>query len=163
MKSRIPSLLVASAAAGAIAVASAAARAEKPPRAPLPPAYVEECGSCHVAFPGRMLDAASWSAVLAGLEQHFGVDASVDPKTLEPIRAYLASTARSKPTAADGVPLLRITETRWFRHEHDEVPGRLWKEPDAVKPADCAACHRSAVQGSYSERDLRLPKKGEVK
>ena len=94
-----------------------------------------------------MLDAASWSAVLAGLEQHFGVDASVDPKTLEPIRAYLASTARSKPTAADGVPLLRITETRWFRHEHDEVPGRLWKEPDAVKPADCAACHRSAARG----------------
>ena len=160
MKSRIRNLLVASAAASAIAVASAAARAEKPPRAPLPPAYVEECGSCHVAFPGRMLDAASWSAVLAGLEQHFGVDASVDPKTLEPIRAYLASGARSKPTAADGKPLLRITETRWFRHEHDEVPSRLRTGPEAVKSADCGACHPQAAAGSYSERSLRLPKPG---
>ena len=61
------------------------------------------------------------------------------------------------------MPLLRITETRWFRHEHDEVPGRLWKEPDAVKPAACAACPRRAAQGSYSERDLHLPKKGQAK
>jgi len=161
MKTRIRNLILSSAVA--VAAVTAGASAAKPPRAPLPPAYVEECGSCHVAFPGRMLDAASWSAVLAGLERHFGVDASVDATTLEPIRAYLASTARSKATAADGVPLLRITETRWFRHEHDEVPGRLWREPDAVKPADCAACHRSAAEGSYSERDLRLPKKGDVK
>jgi cytochrome c553 len=161
MKTRIRTLILSSAVAVA-AVTAGASEAEQP-RAPLPPAYVEECGSCHVAFPGRMLDAASWSAVIAGLEQHFGVDASVDPKTLEPIRAYLVSTARSRPTAADGVPLLRISETRWFRHEHDEVPGRFWKEPDAVKPSDCAACHRSAAEGSFSERSLRLPTKGDAK
>ena len=147
------------AALAAISLASAASPAEST-RAPLPPAYVEECGSCHVAFPARMLDAASWSAVVGGLEQHFGVDASVDPKTLEPIRAYLASGARSKPTAADGKPLLRITETRWFRHEHDEVPSRLRTGPDAVKSADCGACHPQAAAGSYSERSLRLPKPG---
>ena len=151
------------AAAVALAALLAGASAAKSPRAPLPPAYVEECGSCHVAFPGRMLDAVSWSAVIAGLEQHFGVDASVDAKTLEPIRAYLASTARSRPTAANGVPLLRITETRWFTGEHDEVPGRFWKEPNAVKPSDCAACHRSAAEGNYSERSLRLPDKGKAK
>jgi len=147
------------AALAAISLAGAASAAEST-RAPLPPAYVEECGSCHVAFPARMLDAASWSAVVGGLEQHFGVDASVDPKTLEPIRAYLASGARSKPTAADGKPLLRITETRWFRHEHDEVPSRLRTGPDAVKSADCGACHPQAAAGSYSERSLRLPKPG---
>jgi hypothetical protein len=149
-------------AAGVVALAASAAAAESP-RLPLPPAYVEECGSCHVAFPGRMLDAASWGAVIAGLDQHFGVDASVDPKTLEPIRAYLASSARSRPTTNAGAPALRITETRWFRHEHDEVPGRLRNEPNAVKPSDCSACHRSAAEGSYSERSLRLPEKGATK
>ena len=155
-------VLVLSSTAAVAALTPGASTAESP-RAPLPPAYMEECGSCHVAFPGRMLDAASWSAVVAGLEQHFGVDASADPVTLEPIRAYLASTARSRPTTANGVPLLRITETRWFRHEHDEVPGRFWKGPEAVKPSDCAACHRNAEQGSYSERSLHLPNKGEAK
>lgn len=141
-------------------VGSASAAETK--RAPLPPAYVEECGSCHVAFPGRMLDAASWQAVLGGLAQHFGVDASVDAETLEPIRAYLEGSARRKPTAGpDGKPLLRITETRWFRHEHDEVPSRLRPGgAEAVKPADCAACHQQAATGGYAERDLQMPKKG---
>jgi hypothetical protein len=156
---RLPSLGLFAAALGALPVGA------ESKRAPLPPAYVEECGSCHVAFPARMLDAASWRAVLAGLEQHFGVDASVDATTLEPIRAYLDGGARRKPTTgADGKPLLRITETRWFRHEHDEVPSRLRAGgADAVKPADCAACHQQAGGGSYSERSLRLPKKGEVR
>ncbi|RIL06664.1 MAG: cytochrome C [Proteobacteria bacterium] len=129
-------------------------------RAPLPPAYVDECGSCHVAYPGRMLDAASWQAVLAGLDRHFGVDATVDAATLAPLRVHLEQTARTKPTtAADATPLLRITETRWFRGEHDEVPRRLREGPAAVKPADCGACHRHAATGSYAERDIRLPKK----
>lgn len=142
--------------------AAAAARADSR-RAPLPPAYVEECGACHVAYPARMLDAASWNAVLAGLDRHFGVDASVEPQALEAIRAHLQTGARRKPTAADGEPQLRITETRWFRHEHREVPARLWREPDAVKAADCAACHREAATGGYSERSLRLPAKEKTK
>ncbi len=145
------------------ALAAAAPLRAESQRAPLPPAYVEECGACHVAYPARLLDAASWSAVLGGLEQHFGVDASLDPRALQAIRSHLESGARRKPTSADGKPLLRITETRWFRHEHGEVPARLWREPDALRPADCAACHRQAVTGSYSERSLRLPRKGEVK
>lgn len=146
--------------AGGVLVAVAFTAAADSRRAPLPPAYVEECGACHVAYPARMLDAASWSAVLGGLERHFGVDASADAATLEPIRSYLAGNARRKPTTGrDGKPLLRITETRWFRHEHDELPGRLVKGPAAVRPADCGACHRQAASGSYSERSLRLPVK----
>lgn len=144
----------------AISMATAASAAETK-RAPLPADYVEECGSCHVAYPARMLGASSWQAVIGGLERHFGVDASVDPQTLVPIRAYLDANARSKPTlAADGQPLLRITEGRWFRHEHGEVPRRLREGAEAVKLSDCAACHTQAASGSYAERDIRLPKKG---
>ena len=155
---RISLSLIVSAAAGVFALAAGASASEAQ-RAPLPPSFVEECGSCHVAFPARMLDAASWRAVLAGLDRHFGVDASADPTTLEPIRAYLSQAARSRPTANGGEPLLRITETRWFRHEHDEVPARLRSGPEAVPLSSCAACHRNAAQGSYSERSLELPAK----
>ena len=80
MKACIRILIVSSSVA--VAALTAGASAAKSRHAPLLPAYVEECGSCHVAFPGRMLDADSWRAVNAGLEQHFGVDASVDSKTL---------------------------------------------------------------------------------
>lgn len=144
------------AAVTAALVATAAAADSR--RAPLPPAYVEECGSCHVAFPGPMLDAASWQAVLDGLPKHFGVDASLDPQALAPIRAYLERSARGQ--ASGGEPLLRITETRWFRHEHDEVPAGLWTGPGAVKPSDCGACHTRAASGSYAESELRMPAKG---
>jgi len=132
--------------------------------APLSPQYVEECGSCHVAYPARMLDAESWQAVLRGLDRHFEVDASLDPETLAALRVYLEGDARRKPTrSAAGTPLLRITETRWFRSEHDEVPRRLRQGPEAVAPANCAVCHTTAEQGSFAERSLRLPKKGEIR
>lgn len=144
---------------GALAFAQPALSGEARPTA-LTPEYVEECGSCHVAFPGRMLGASSWNAVLDGLDQHFGTDASVDAATLASLRTLLASTARSKQTTQDGKPVLRITEARWFRHEHDEVPARLKSGPDAISLSSCGSCHREAERGSYSESTLRLPKKG---
>jgi len=37
----------------------------------------EECGSCHLAFAPSMLPASSWKRMLAGLNRHFGTDASI--------------------------------------------------------------------------------------
>src|SRR5512134_2466461 len=105
----IRAVLAAGVLLAAAAVAAAGERA--PRRPPPPPVYVEECGSCHVAYPARFLGASSWAAVLAGLESHFGVDAAVEPAALEEIRAYLVAGARSRETAAAGKPLLWITET----------------------------------------------------
>ncbi|MDD2769208.1 MAG: diheme cytochrome c [Methylococcus sp.] len=126
--------------------------------APPDPAYVQECGSCHAAYPPRRLSGASWQAVLAGLDKHFSVDASLDPKIFTEISAYLNSQAGRQETAsADGRPLLRITETRWFRHEHDEVPEAAWKRPAVKSPSNCGACHTAADQGRYSEHGVRIP------
>jgi len=148
-------------AAALLPVAPAAAGPSTRP--PPPPIYVEECGSCHVAYPARFLGASSWSAVLAGLEAHFGVDASVDPQVLAALRAHLETAARSRETAADGTPLLRITETAWFRHEHPRPSSSVWQHPEVKSPANCGACHRQAEVGDYRERSLRMPKKGEAK
>jgi nitrate/TMAO reductase-like tetraheme cytochrome c subunit len=144
-----------------IGVASADGRPSSRP--PPPPVYVEECGSCHVAYPARFLGASSWSAVLAGLESHFGVDASVDPRVLEELRGYLLAGARSRETVDGAKPLLRITQTPWFRHEHPRPSASVWAHPDVKSPANCGACHRQAESGDYRERSLRMPKKGETK
>jgi Dihaem cytochrome c len=154
---------LASAALAAASALAAPADAGPASRAPLPPAYVEECGSCHVAYPARFLGRASWQAVLEGLGSHFGVDASVDPQLLEGIRPTLEAGARSRETSADGRPLLRITETSWFRHEHPRPGASVWAHPDVKSPANCGACHRQADVGDYRERSLRMPKKGEAK
>mgnify|MGYP001206223873 CR=1 FL=1 len=119
-------------------------------------AYQSECGSCHVAYPARLLSAASWQALLAGLDKHFGTDAAVDAATMQEISAYLERSARA-PRKGEGIPL-RITETRWFVREHDEVPAATWRSPAVQSKSNCSACHTRAEQGDFSEASLRVPR-----
>jgi nitrate/TMAO reductase-like tetraheme cytochrome c subunit len=121
-------------------------------------AWQSECGSCHVAYPPRLLPAESWRAVMAGLDKHFGTDASVEPAAAREITAFLEKNAGRNRRAASGKPVLRITETRWFIHEHDEVPERVWKSPKVKTAANCGACHIQAESGNYSEHNIRIPK-----
>lgn len=116
-----------------------------------------ECGACHVAYPPRLLPAESWRTLMSGLERHFGSDASLPPAARQEIGAFLEKNAGSNRQAA-GQPILRITETRWFKREHDEVPDRTWKNPKVKSPANCAACHTQAESGNYSEHGIRIPR-----
>ena len=120
------------------------------------PVYREECGSCHVAYPPQLLPKSSWQAIMTGLDKHFGTDASLDPETNKAIRIYLESTASRR--AASGNPPLRITETAWFKDEHDEVAARIWNSAAVKSPANCGACHTKAEQGDYRERTRRVPR-----
>ena len=126
------------------------------PRLPPNPAYKAECGSCHVAYPPQLLPRASWQALMARLDRHFGSDASLDAKASGEISRYLDAHAGRRDAPAAAEP--RITETRWFAKEHDEVPAALWKSAAVKGPANCAACHTRAEDGDYAERSLRLPK-----
>ncbi len=121
-------------------------------------AWQTECGSCHVAFPPRLLPAESWRAMMAGLDKHFGSDASLDTATTMEIGTFLEKNAGRNRQASSGKPILRITETRWFLHEHDEVPEATWKNAKIKNAANCAACHTLAESGNYSERGIRIPK-----
>jgi len=122
-------------------------------------AWRSECGDCHVAYPPAMLPASSWRALMAGLEDHFGVDASLDAQTQAEIAAFLAQNAGREPPNRDSLPVLRISETRWFRHEHqDELPLSIWQHPEVRSPANCEACHTQAEQGDYDEDKVRVPR-----
>lgn len=116
-----------------------------------------ECGSCHIAFPPRLLPADAWRAVMSGLDKHFGSDASLDAPTAREISDFLEKNSGRKHQSS-AKPLLRITESRWFIHEHREVSDRAWKNQKIKGPANCAACHTQAESGSYRERDIRIPK-----
>ncbi len=94
---------------------------------------------------------------MSTLGDHFGVDASADAATIEKISRYLASTARSPSRTQAGPPILRITETRWFVHEHDEVSQQQWRNPKVKSAANCGACHQDAEAGGFSERSLHIP------
>jgi len=117
-----------------------------------------ECGSCHIAYPPQLLPAPAWGRILSGLDRHFGVDASLDAASAAEIGAFLERNAASGRRAREQAQSLRVTESAWFRHEHDEVPAAAWKHPAVKSPANCAACHTTAEQGDFRERNIRIPR-----
>jgi hypothetical protein len=120
-------------------------------------AWRSECGSCHVAFPPRFLQAADWRAVMSRLDRHYGDDASVDAATADAIGRHLESLAGRRAGGNDG-GLPRITTGRWFAKEHRDVARSTWSTPDVRSRANCAACHRNAAQGDFDDDDVRIPR-----
>ena len=119
--------------------------------------WQSECGSCHIAYPPRLLPARSWRALMSDLDRHFGTTASVDPPAAASILAFLeANAGRDRSPAAP--PLLRISESPWFVHEHDDVAGAVWRSPKVKSAANCGACHQGAERGRFSEHDVRIPR-----
>lgn len=131
-------------------------RADERPRVPLAAAYVQECGSCHVPYAPSLLPASSWQHLMATLGHHFGTDASVDAAVQRELAAWLATHAATG-RRAEPAPEDRITRSAWFGREHREVAARFGN-PAVRRASDCAACHTQATQGSYREREIRLPR-----
>lgn len=127
------------------------------PRAPLDPTYVAECASCHIAYPPRFLPAASWRAMMSDLGDHFGSDASLDAQAVATVLQYLEANARRR-RASDAPPPLRITDTRWFRHEHGAPDTLVRRHPAIRSAANCGACHTDAANGRFGEGSLQVPK-----
>lgn len=141
-----------------LSIASATVALADAPRMPREsdPVWLDECGSCHVAYPPSLLTADGWRRLMAGLGRHFGTDASLDAPAAARIGAFLernASTRGERHASAS----LRISETRWFVREHDEVPAATWRSPQVNSPANCGACHRGAERGRYDEHEIALP------
>ncbi len=122
------------------------------------PAWKSECGSCHVAYPPQLLGAPSWRTIMSGLDRHFGVDASVDAASAAAIGTFLEANAASERSKRSDPSALRITETRWFRHEHADIAAATWTGPKVRSAANCGACHGGAESGDYSERSVRVPR-----
>ncbi len=127
---------------------------------PTPPlsAYQKECGACHVAFPAGLLPAQSWQRLMANLPRHYGTDASLDAASTQAIGTWLAAYAGSGKRAREAPPEDRITRGSWFQREHREVSAGTWQLAAVKSPSNCAACHRGAEQGNYSEHDIRIPR-----
>lgn len=123
------------------------------------PLVKEECGSCHLAFAPSMLPARSWQALMVGLDDHFGEDASLDEATAATITSYLTANAAKgfgkeaklqRGLAADAVPL-RITELPKWLDKHRKVPEWEWRHQEVRTKANCLACHLGADQGYYED------------
>lgn len=129
--------------------------------------YARECGGCHVAYSPGLLPPQSWERLLAGLEDHFGENAELLPEDRQRVRDYLLNNAAGRTayeesrrmlrSLGSGTPL-RITETRWFRGEHDELSPRMVAgNPEVGSFSNCDACHAGAAEGRFDEHGVRVP------
>lgn len=127
---------------------------------PLLPIYKQECAACHIAYPAGMLPAGSWKRLMGGLNKHYGTDASLDAKSLAEISGWLDGHAGAYKRVSEMPPEDRITKSAWFirKHNEREVSPAVWKRASIGSASNCVACHTNAAQGSFSERDIKIPK-----
>ncbi len=129
--------------------------------------YVEECGSCHLAYPPPLLPSGSWRDIMTGLAEHFDESAEMDKQTTEHISNYLQQNALKRDKASRYSKMLRnipekapirITELPYFIHEHDEIPRRMVVDnPEVLSLSYCEKCHKDAAGGFFDEDEVIIP------
>ncbi|MEN9464371.1 MAG: hypothetical protein RL217_552 [Pseudomonadota bacterium] len=123
------------------------------------PVVLEECGSCHLAFPAALLPARSWDRMMNELDNHFGDDASLTPELNQHVRQYLMQNAAESNRRgtkwirdlADNASPQRITELPKWKREHRKVKDWEWQQADVKTKSNCAACHDDAERGYFDD------------
>ena len=133
--------------------------AKMPMPSDMPKSYDAECGSCHMAYPPGLLSEKSWQNVMGSLSKHFGTDASLDEKERLEISKWLGTNAATRQKYAEVAPDNRITKTTWFIRKHNEIKADVWKRAGIKSSANCGACHSSATEGIFSEKNVSIPSK----
>lgn len=132
--------------------------------------YLKECGECHFAYQPGLLPARSWEKLLNAdaLKNHFGDNAELDNDTMQAIRAYALENAADKSyykrsrkialATAEGEAPLRITEVRYIKRKHHEIPEKMVKGNNDVKSLSfCNKCHTQADKGVFDEDTVSIP------
>ena len=122
-----------------------------------PPAFAQECASCHMAYPPGMLPAASWQRMMSGLDKHYGTDASLDTATTQQLVAWLRANAGTYKRVREEPPQDRITRTAWFERKHRQIQPAVWNLASVKSAANCTACHTSAERGNFDDDNIRFP------
>jgi hypothetical protein len=94
---------------------------------------------------------------MAGLDTHFGSDASLDPATVQQLSQWLQANAAASRKRRAEPPQDRITRAEWFVREHRRIDRAVWAHPGVKSAANCAACHHGAERGDFDDDDLRTP------
>jgi cytochrome b len=138
------------------------------PLAALDPMYFEECSACHVAYHPSLLPRASWTGLMARLEEHFGENASLDAKTKAAISAYLQDNAAeaydTKPAnlfrrVAPETPF-KIVATPFWTRAHIDIPDTVFASSSVGGRGNCEACHTDARTGRFSPGAIDISKEG---
>ena len=137
----------------------------------LKPLYQKECSECHMTYQPEFLPKRSWSKMMNSLDDHFGVDASLDNEDRKKILNYLLSNASDskriygefreflESIPKDKTPL-KISDIPYFKKEHRKIPKRYITQKEVKSISNCTACHKKAENGGFSEKNIVIPNYG---
>lgn len=94
---------------------------------------------------------------MAGLDTHYGSDATLDAATTGQIYRWLQAHAGTYKRVREAPPQDRITRSAWFERKHRKVGPAVWQRASVKSAANCPACHVGAEQGDYDDDKLQLP------
>lgn len=94
---------------------------------------------------------------MGDLPNHFDAAVELDAADKEQIGAWLQGNAADTGTTRRGSNIakklhgdtpVRITESRWFIHKHDDISQGSIAKAQGLK--NCTACHADAQRGAFS-------------
>jgi len=127
--------------------------------------YQQECASCHLAYPAKLLPTKSWDKIMSHLDDHFGVSADLPADEVTAIKNYLDDNGYESGFMSgmfgrygSGDIPERITTSDFFKGQHDELSTEAVKNNPRVKSfSRCDACHTTAKSGDFDEDNVRIP------
>lgn len=131
------------------------------------PTYKEECGACHYVYQPELLPSASWTKILASLDDHFGEAVELDDDSKRVISDYLITNSAEKSSAKRAVKImrsignhvpLRITDIQYIREKHHEISSDVLTRKSIGSLSNCSACHPTAESGIYDDDNVKIPK-----
>ena len=127
--------------------------------------FASECGDCHEVYHPSLLPRASWTTMMANLDDHFGEDSSLDPDTAISITAHLATYASEAwdteaanrfRTVSPEAPM-QISATPYWVRKHDEIAEATFKRKGVGGKSHCKSCHRDAASGNFDDQKIKIP------
>jgi cytochrome b len=142
----------------------ASARAQVRAAKPTPTRWTKECGGCHHAYSPALLPMRSWERMMREQSEHFGEDLSLsrtaakallDDASADRTSTWAAWKLAASAGASDSPQ--RITELRFWRRAHHDLPERAFKPPVSQGRHDCESCHLDSASGIFHPRMIQRP------
>lgn len=134
------------------------------------PLYQKECASCHFGYQPALMPKTSWQEMIKTLENHYGVDASLDEEDTQKILEYLSANSLENSTSKRARKIQRsinpdkiytsITQIPYFEKKHRKIPQHLIDQKEVKSLSRCASCHREAERGIYDDKSVNIPNYG---
>ena len=115
------------------------------------------------------LPAKSWRIMMAGLQDHFGDDASIEESARIEIEDFLVRNSPERSLEEASIkfirsigkddPPRRITDIRYWKEKHRSIQENLYQRETIKSKINCVACHKWAEYGSFEDSDIKIPRK----